>query len=150
MDISPEEILADLDAWLRSRGFELEEDHTDTRNFGNRIIRYRREYLSVRVVSDRGQWFLDIAPSSTDYWFEPHVWIVGLDRTELPNAASSFAVEADLLRARLGDIVAARGDHRLRRRMEHMRSRRADEMFGISRGPLRRCWARVTQFFSTG
>ena len=52
MDISPEEILADLDAWLRSRGFELEEDHTDTRNFGNRIIRYRREYLSVRVVSD--------------------------------------------------------------------------------------------------
>ncbi|WP_284550429.1 hypothetical protein [Aestuariimicrobium sp. T2.26MG-19.2B] len=57
----------------------------DTNAFGNQVVLLVHDNIRVRLVRDRGQWFLEIDAALTDEWFSPVIWMALLDK-ELPDA----------------------------------------------------------------
>lgn len=84
---------------------------------------------AVRFVGDHGQWFVEIAESSSGAWFSPRVWNAWLQSSTAAAAdAGSAAEQVQMLLADLPWIEAAnaRLDGQRAAELEHWRQRAAD------------------------
>ncbi len=68
---------------LVAEGFVPQISEPDDTAFGNQIAFFVHDETRLRLVRDRGQWFLEIAVPLTDEWFAPVVWMAFVDH-ELP------------------------------------------------------------------
>ena len=100
------EALADMVARLQEGGFSIT-DEAAAEGFGDRVIVLRKDPLAARLVADRGQWFIDLAPSGCDDWFDPDVWRSCLDGTPIPDKPSTPAAHAEFVVRELDRLLAA-------------------------------------------
>lgn len=92
---------------LVAAGFGLQISDPDDTAFGNQIAVLIHDAVRVRLVRDRGQWFLEIAAPLTDEWFAPVVWM-GFLEDELPDPTRpSPEAEAKFVADRWADFGAA-------------------------------------------
>lgn len=70
---------------LVNRGFVADVSDPDATAFGNQVAVLSQDNVRLRLVRDRGEWFLEIAAPLTDEWFSPAVWMALLARA-LPDA----------------------------------------------------------------
>jgi hypothetical protein len=71
--------LQKLREWLEMEGFDLIESQYRDSDFGNTLLLFRRHGLSIRMIRDRGQWFVEAADADVTEWFSPMVWRAYLD-----------------------------------------------------------------------
>src|SRR4051794_35842130 len=69
---------------LAAHGFVVQVGDPDDSAFGNQVAVLTHDRIRVRLVRDRGEWFLEIAAPLTDEWFAPVVWMA-LGSEELPD-----------------------------------------------------------------
>ncbi len=60
---------------LVSEGFAIQVGDPDDSRFGDQVACLTHDRVRLRLVRDRGDWFLEIAASLTDEWFAPVVWM---------------------------------------------------------------------------
>jgi hypothetical protein len=92
------------------------------------VLVLARSSTLVRVVRDRGQWFIEISASVWDDWFAPLVWHSVLNETMPASEARPFTSQAALVLEDLDEIEAltrTAGDA-VRRRLKKRRTRRAE------------------------
>lgn len=90
---------------LVADGFVPQVSDPDDTAFGNQIAVLIHDDIRLRLVRDRGQWFLEIAVPLTDEWFAPVVWMALLD-DELPDPRRpSPEAEAEFVADRWADIA---------------------------------------------
>jgi len=93
-----------LVGWLMQVGFVVLGDTTDEERFGNSLRLLRRGSTRIRVVRDRAQWFVELAPPDSEAWFSPVVWLAAVDGT-MPSAAVRSDDElARIVEGRLSSI----------------------------------------------
>jgi hypothetical protein len=99
--------LASLAAQLEGLGFVC--DAVDaSESFGNRVVTCEGPALAVRMVSDRGQWFLDVGRVEWGDWFDPDVWRACIEGAEIPLRPRELAAQAEYVARnveRLADAV---------------------------------------------
>lgn len=127
--------LADLLARLEEHGFSKRSDEASG-GFGDRAIDLTGpESLAVRLVADRGQWFLELAPPGADERFDADVWRSCLDDAEIADEPSPLDAQARFVAGNLDRILAAaqaRGDE-LTACLRRKRSIRARRRLGLGR-----------------
>jgi hypothetical protein len=65
--------LAVLVARLKDLGFVC--DATEpSESFGDRVVMCEGPALSARMLSDRGEWYRELAGADWDDWFDADVW----------------------------------------------------------------------------
>lgn len=69
----PAELRAFADSLLAD-GFLVTGAEVDEAHFGDVTLEFGRRGLSVRVIQDRGKWFIEIADPEGPDWFSPAVW----------------------------------------------------------------------------
>lgn len=79
-------------------------DSEDPDRFGNRLLLLRRNETRIRLVRDRGQWFIEVAAPNSDDWFAPVVWQALLDDQLPPDRMPSVQEQATLVSTRLQEI----------------------------------------------
>ena len=89
--------------WLTSQGFTLTEHHVSSA-FGDRLLLFEREPCRVRLVRDRGQWFLEIAGPTTSDWFDADIWRSCLEGRDPPLDPTAPSAQAAYLRTSLSHI----------------------------------------------
>jgi hypothetical protein len=116
-----------LDELLR-RGYAVVEERYDEDSFGNAVVVLERNGTRVRLVRDRGEWFVEVAGASEGDWFAPVVWHAFLESSMPPLGTTSFDGQARLLLADLGRIEATNSDFSERdlAGLRAWRSRRAE------------------------
>ena len=62
-----------LASWLHHSGFTVDEKH-QSESFGNQLEVFARGRCRVRIVRDRGQWFVDIEGPDQGDWFDVPTW----------------------------------------------------------------------------
>lgn len=75
MDIPAEVISPGAQALLDDllgRGYSVGEKRYDNERFGDALIVVGRETTRIRLIRDRGEWFVEVA--GADDWFSPVVW----------------------------------------------------------------------------
>ena len=66
-----DEIATVMGEFLDTNGFEKKRDIYDEAHFGDTIVHLRSERLNLRLVRERGQWFLFVGPAwEPDDWYE--------------------------------------------------------------------------------
>jgi hypothetical protein len=121
-----------LDELLR-RGFAVVEERYDEDSFGDALVVLERNGTLVRLVRDRGQWFVEVADAAGGDWFAPVVWHAFLESSMPPLETASFEAQAQLLLADLARIGTANsdlGDQELAD-LRGWRSRRAEARRGM-------------------
>jgi hypothetical protein len=108
-DAIPSAVQGLLDDLLR-RGYEIGEDRYDEDVFGNALVVLERNDTLVRLVRDRGQWFVEVAGATEGDWFAPVVWHAFLESSMPPLDATSFDGQTQLLLADLGRIETSNSD----------------------------------------
>jgi hypothetical protein len=89
---------------LLGRGYATGEERYDEDSFGNALVVLERDGTLVRLVRDRGQWFVEVAGAAEGDWFAPVVWHAFLESSMPPLDTTSFDVQAQLILADLGRI----------------------------------------------
>lgn len=59
---------------LARRGYVVDGQRYDRGNFGNAEIVLSRDKTRARLVRNRGEWFVEVAPSGLNDWFKPVIW----------------------------------------------------------------------------
>ena len=90
---------------LESSGYQRVEQRSSA-GFGDELIAFAREALSVRLVRDRGQWFVEASPVGGEDWFDADVWHSALTETVPPSEPRSSEEQARLMRDDLPAISA--------------------------------------------
>ena len=96
--------LAALAARLEERGFAVDEQ-PPSESFGDRLITFADERLSVRLTRDRSQWTIELGHPTWEDVYDPDVWraaLVGADPmepSELEEQAAYVTGALDTLRA---------------------------------------------------
>jgi hypothetical protein len=67
-------LMAQLKLQLEAAGFVLT-GHVESHSFGDERTSFHRGGLNVRIVRDRGQWFLDVASDASGGWHDVRDWI---------------------------------------------------------------------------
>lgn len=102
-DVIPPEAEALADD-LQRRGYSVAEERYDEASFGNTLIVLERDTTRVRLVRDRGQWFVEVAGGHD--WFSPVIWRAFLESSMPPVEIVPLAVQARWLLDDLGRIQA--------------------------------------------
>lgn len=89
---------------LGRRGYAIGEERYDEDSFGNGLIVLERNDTLVRLVRDRGQWFVEVAGAAGSDWFAPVVWHAFLESSMPPLETASFDEQSELLLADLDRI----------------------------------------------
>jgi hypothetical protein len=126
----PPEIAAEVRAVtdaLAERGYRPVNERYDAGSFGNLLMVLERDAALVRLVRDRGQWFIEATPRGADDWFAPVVWHAALVAPIPPAETLSFDAQAQLLLGDLDQIEAASavGESRLLEELRAVREARA-------------------------
>jgi hypothetical protein len=127
-DAIPQAAQAVLDELIR-RGYSITDGRYDENSFGDALVVLERNGTLVRLVRDRGQWFVEVGPAPGDVWFSPVVWHAFLESSMPPLETTSFDAQAQLLLADLARIEMANrnlGEQELAA-LRGWRSRRAEE-----------------------
>jgi hypothetical protein len=123
--------LADLVTWLAAHGFR-EAGSESSGGFGDRYLVLSGDELAVRILSDRGQWFVDISrPGRTD-WYGVELWRVCLHGDGGPVEPMSPDEQAEFVRAEFDSLAeAVRTRYReIRSCMRTVQKARSREVFG--------------------
>lgn len=86
-----------LDARLGARGYRVVSERHDDARFGDAEVVFERERTLVRVVRDRGQWFVEAKATTWDEWFAPTIWRAMLTAAMRSIDAVSFDGQVQLL-----------------------------------------------------
>jgi hypothetical protein len=105
-DVIPDELNALLDD-LQRRGYLVTETRYDEASFGNAIIVLKHDATRIRLVRDRGQWFIEVAAAHD--WFDPMIWRAFLEASEPSVEIIPLAVQAQWLLEDLGQIEVMSG-----------------------------------------
>lgn len=108
-DAIPSTVQGLLDELLR-RGYEIGEDRYDEDVFGNALVVLGRNDTLVRLVRDRGQWFVEVAGATGGDWFTPVVWHAFLESKMPSLEAASFDAQARLVLGNLLRIETVNSD----------------------------------------
>jgi hypothetical protein len=92
-DAIPSTVQGLLDELLR-RGYEIGEDWYDEDVFGNALVVLGRNDTLVRLIRDRGRWFVEVAGATGGDWFAPVVCRAFLESKMPSLEAASFDVQA--------------------------------------------------------
>jgi hypothetical protein len=92
--------MADLRAWLQSRGFVVLRDDYDFDAFGNQEVTLARP-VAIRLAKDRGQWSVEVAGADGRF-IEVRRWRDSLHGEG--HHLLSASDEAEILRDLLDDI----------------------------------------------
>lgn len=92
--------------WLTRRGFRRTEQQISA-EFGNRFTVLEREKCRVRLVRERGQWWVEVAAPDGHGWFDLDIWRSCLEGGEAPLEASTLREQISYLRRRLSKIKKA-------------------------------------------
>lgn len=95
-------LIARLEEWGVSTTSEEAQE-----GFGDRTIVATNPPIDVRLVSDRGQWFIELAHTDWDDWFDPDVWRACLNDNAIPDEPQPFTAQAEFLLEELERIGAA-------------------------------------------
>jgi hypothetical protein len=85
-------------AELRQDGFGVAVDQTDEAHFGDRLLELADGHNRIRLISDRGQWAIDVAVGSN--WRSPYMTVLALANSRYVRRALSneerirYAIEA--------------------------------------------------------
>jgi hypothetical protein len=82
---------------LQRHGYAIAEERQGADHFGDALAVLACDRARVRVVRDRGQWFVEAAGARGDEWFAPVIWKAFLDGSAPPAEAASFEDQARLL-----------------------------------------------------
>ncbi len=63
-----------VEAPLRARGYHVVSERYDGASFGDAEVTFERGATLVRVVRDRGQWFVEATARDWSEWFAPTIW----------------------------------------------------------------------------
>ena len=98
--------LTSLTAQLEKLGFVCDAaDPSDS--FGDRVVTYEGPTLAIRLVSDRGQWFLEAGCADWDDWFDPDVWKACIDGDEVPFEPRELAAQVEYVALNVERLAAA-------------------------------------------
>jgi hypothetical protein len=104
----PRELAALVDV-LAAHGFKVVEERRDDDHFGDQLMVFSGRHARIRVVRDRGQWFVEAATANGD-WYAPVIWLAHLGGETPPLATRALADDAEFVRERLDDIEDAAND----------------------------------------
>jgi hypothetical protein len=126
------EVLADMVARLEEWGFSITAQEAST-GFGDRVVVLRKGPLAVRLVADRGQWFIELAPGDCDDWFDPDVWKSCVDGARIPDESSALSAQAEFVVRNLDQLLraAAGGQRDLLSCLRDNRAGRARRRLGL-------------------
>jgi hypothetical protein len=85
-------------AELRQDGFSVAVDQTDRAHFGDRLLELTDGHNRIRLISDRGQWTIDVAVGP--HWRSPYMIVLALTSSRYVRRALSnhervrYAVDA--------------------------------------------------------
>src|SRR5216684_555166 len=72
MSSNPPTQIKEFCVFLTSTGLRQTEHLQDVKNFGNSVIKYSDERIAVRMVLDRGKWFIEVSDVPNPHtWFDP-------------------------------------------------------------------------------
>lgn len=94
-------------ATLEAEGFDLGDRRIDHDHFGNVLLLFIRHSMRVRIVSDRGQWFVEVGAVSVDGWFFPTVWRAYLDGSIGDLATPSFEAQCEIVLGKWAEMEKA-------------------------------------------
>ena len=98
--------LASLAARLEDLGYAC--DATEpSESFGDRVVMCEGPALAVRMVSDRGEWFLEAGGADWGDWFDADVWRACLEGSELPLDPRDLSVQAEYVALNVERLAAA-------------------------------------------
>jgi hypothetical protein len=101
--------LAKLAAGLIEHGYRVVEERADPEHFGDRLIVFAGQRTRVRIVRDRGQWFVDVATAKGEC-YEPVIWLAHLTGQMPPLDVPGLAADVEFVLKRLADIEKAAED----------------------------------------
>jgi hypothetical protein len=116
-------------AELRQDGFSVAVDRTDQAHFGDRLLELADGQNRIRLISDRGQWAIDVAVGSS--WRSPYMIVLALAKSQYVRRALSndervrYAVEAMSRLPSAPDELAS-----LNRRIEALNKEAWNDRFG--------------------
>jgi hypothetical protein len=94
--------IRELVGWLERDGFHMVEERSDDSYNQLRVL--ARGPCRIRILVDRGDWSIEIAPSSGE-WMHPDVWEAYLDEFPLAGDLSNLEHQARFLEQRLPEII---------------------------------------------
>jgi hypothetical protein len=94
-------------AALKTEGFDLRESRIEADHFGDALLVLADGTLQVRLISDRGQWFVEVGGTTIDGWFSPMVWRAYLDRSIDDLSTPSFRTQCEMVLGKLQEIEGA-------------------------------------------
>jgi hypothetical protein len=117
-----------VEAQLDDRGYDLIHERRDDAAFGDTEMIFQRGATLVRLVRDRGQWFVDATASAWEDWFAPTIWRALLTDSMPALGAADLAVQGRMMFDDLDRIEAAASDASPREleKLRHWRARRAE------------------------
>ena len=70
-DLSWPKAITDFEEFLKRTGLQCERRQEEA-SFGNKLLQYSGPFMSVRAVSDRGIWFIEVAggEARSDQWYD--------------------------------------------------------------------------------
>lgn len=124
----PTEIVASLERLLQA-GFQL----TVQRGDGNvnRTIEMQTDMFGLRLVADRGQWWIEGGPLGQGDWFDADVWRSCLEERPASFDPSPFAEQVEYFCTQHEAMAEAARDADLAQRLVRSRARRARERLGL-------------------
>lgn len=130
MEIPPDELNSSsrsLVLELESRGYELAQGQHDTKSFENILLVFERGSTRVRIVRDRGQWFVGASAARWNDWFDPVIWRAFLDSALPQIDVASFEWQCKCLVEDLARIERSttRSENGTLTRLDELRSARA-------------------------
>lgn len=128
--------LQSLTAGLRAAGFDQVVGPT-SESFGDTYLDFNGRHFRVRCVRERGNWYVVIAETASEQWFDPDVWRSCIHQSPLANDPRSLEDQAEFILASVAALDMAAHDPEIADCLATSQARRARQRSGIERVPNR-------------
>ncbi|MBL0319872.1 MAG: hypothetical protein IPP74_11375 [Alphaproteobacteria bacterium] len=78
-----EDIKRNFNFLILNYGFKIDEVRYDETDFGNAYVEYKNQDITIRIIRERGEYFMDINKNRTDEWFSFFYFIKLISPQEL-------------------------------------------------------------------
>lgn len=118
---------------LVTNGYEQVEQRAPA-SFGDELVTFSRDAVSIRLVRDRGQWVVEASPNGGEDWYDADTWRAALTEVESPDEPRAADEQARILRDDMAAISAAvrKSPSTLIERLRTHRAARARRRLGLS------------------
>lgn len=125
-------VLQSLRVRLGEWGFELAAESA-TDSFGDHLIVLAKSPMKVRLLSDRGQWFIELSCDGWDDWFDPDIWRSCLDDEPVSEEPAALSAQVDYIVRNVSRImeIAAGSKAGLRACLANQRAARSRVRLGL-------------------